>query len=75
MPTVIGPDGKKRHVCDDDCQRICNRCRESYSVHGMWRWGIQPTPAVSDGVGGGGLICDKCSSVLLGILHSGEDLA
>ncbi len=69
MPTIVTlEDGKKKHICDEGCQRICDRCQESWTVHGMWQWAMRTflVPAR----GGGGLLCDDCANAVLGALHS-----
>jgi hypothetical protein len=38
-----------------------------YTVHGMWRWGIQSIEWKE--TGGGGLICDSCAHGFLTSLH------
>src|SRR5260221_9192550 len=75
MATVKDRDGQKRHVCDGDCQRICDHCVKPYKVHGMWRWGLQTFVRTRDGQqpdGDGGLLCKKCAPVVIAMLHSGE---
>jgi hypothetical protein len=70
MSTYVDPDtGKKKHLCDADCERICDRCAESYIVHGMYRWGVQ---SFIECDGGGGLVCDDCATFVLDLLHGGE---
>jgi hypothetical protein len=62
-------NGKRKHVCGPECQRICDRCAESWIVHGMYRWGVQ---SFIEQDGGGGLVCNGCAMSVLEMLHGGE---
>jgi len=70
MATVTDDDGVKRHVCDGTCKRICDHCQGLWTVHGMWRWGVQTF--LEPPSGGGGLVCDNCSRFVLDTLHGGH---
>lgn len=70
MPTVTDGDGKKRHVCDEDCDRECARCAGMFNVHGMWQIGLRTW--VEPPAGAGGLLCDDCADFFVSALHTGR---